>query len=56
MKVTELQAYKRLVEMFEQKGYSRGVKDDMPIYVWDDMKNIPANITPGHYVYALNYK
>ena len=26
MKITELPAYKRLKEMFEQKGYSQGVK------------------------------
>ena len=30
MKITELQAYKRIEEMFEKKGYSRWIKDDMP--------------------------
>lgn len=55
MKITELQAYKRLEEMFEQKGYSRGVKDDMPIYCWDNFPCIPKNLTPGHYVYANSY-
>ena len=55
MKITELQAYKRLEEMFKQKGYSEGVKDDMPIYCWDNINNIPNNLTPGHYVYAISY-
>lgn len=55
MKITELQAYKRLEEMFKQKGYSLGTKDDMPIYCWDDVQYIPANLTPGHYVYANSY-
>lgn len=52
MKITELQAYKRIEEMFEKKGYSRGIKDDMPIYCWDNFPCIPENLTPGHYVYA----
>ena len=55
MKITELQAYKRLEEMFEQKGYSRGIKDDMPIYCWDNFPCIPEKLTPGHYVYANSY-
>lgn len=55
MKITELQAYKRLEEMFEQKGYSQGIKDDMPIYCWDNVQCIPDNLTPGHYVYANSY-
>lgn len=55
MKITELQAYKRLEEMFEQKGYSRGVKDDMPIYCWDNVHCIPENLTPGHYVDGYKY-
>lgn len=56
MKITELLAYKRLEEMFIQKGYSQGVKDDMPIYCWDDVQHIPANLTSGHYVYAYKYE
>lgn len=55
MKITELPAYKRLKEMFKQKGYSQGVKDTMPIYSWDDVQCIPDNLTPGHYVYANDY-
>lgn len=55
MKITELQAYKRLEEMFKQKGYSQGIRDDMPIYSWDDIQFIPDNLTPGHYVYANSY-
>ena len=55
MKITELPAYKRLKEMFEQKGYSQGVKDTMPIYSWDDVQCIPDNLTPCHYVYANSY-
>ncbi len=55
MKITELQAYKRLEKMFEQKGYSQGIKDDMPIYCWDNIQSIPANLTSGHYVYANSY-
>ena len=56
MKITDLPAYKRLEEMFEQKGYSRGTKDDMPIYCWDNVHCVPENLTPGHYVYAHNYE
>ncbi len=55
MKITGLQAYKRLEEMFAQKGYSQGIKDDMPIYCWDNVQCIPDNLTPGHYVYANSY-
>ena len=55
MKIKELPAYKRLKEMFEQKGYSQGVKDTMPIYSCDDVQCIPDNLTPGHYVYANSY-
>ena len=55
MKITELQAYKRLEKMFKKKGYSRGVKDDMPIYCWDNVHCIPENLKPGHYVYANSY-
>ena len=55
MKITELQAYKRLEEMFKSKGYSQGIKDDMPIYCWDNVQCIPDNLTPGHYVYANSY-
>lgn len=55
MKITELQAYKRLEEMFEQKGYSQGIKDNMPIYCWDNVQCIPDNLTPGHYVDAYRY-
>lgn len=43
------------MEMFRQKGYSQGIPDDMPIYCWDDVQIIPANLTPGHYVYANSY-
>ena len=55
MEITELEAYKRLKEMFEQKGYSRGIEDNMPIYCWDNFPCIPENLTPGHYVYAISY-
>ncbi len=55
MEITELPAYQRLEEMFEQKGYSLGIEDNMPIYSWDDVHRIPANLTPGHYVYARSY-
>jgi len=53
MKITELPAYKRLEESFERKGYSQGIEDNMPIYRWDNVKRIPANLTSGHYVYAI---
>ncbi len=53
--ITELPAYKKMEEVFIEKGYTRGVKDKMPIYCWDDVRRIPANLTPGHYVYALSY-
>jgi len=55
MKITDLQAYKRLEEMFKQKGYSQGIKDDIPIYSWDNVECIPDNLTPGHYVGAIKY-
>lgn len=55
MKITELQAYKRLEEMFEKKGYSQGIKDDMQIYCWDDVRGIPDNLTPNYYVCAHDY-
>ncbi len=55
MKITELPAYERFEEMFEQKGYSQGIEDDMPIYCWDDIHHIPENLTPGHYVNACSY-
>lgn len=55
MKITELQAYKKLEEMFKEKGYSQGIKDDMPIYCWDNVESIPDHLTPGHYVYANSY-
>lgn len=56
MKITELPAYKRLEEMFKQKGYSRGIKDDMPIYCWDNFPCIPEKLTSGHYVYVKRYE
>lgn len=55
MKITDLDAYKKLEEMFEAKGYSQGVEDEMPIYCWDNVRVIPKNLTPGHYVYANSY-
>jgi len=55
MKITELAAYKQLEENFKQKGYTQGKKDDMPIYYWGNTRCIPSHLTPGHYVYALNY-
>lgn len=55
MKITELQAYHRLEEMFNQKGYSQGIQDSMPIYFWNDVQGIPSNLTPGHYVSAYKY-
>lgn len=56
MQITELQAYKRLEEMFERKGYSQGIKDDMPIYYWGNVECIPFNLTPDHYVYANSHR
>lgn len=55
MKITELQAYKRLENLFKQKGYSQGIEDKMPIYCWDNVDCLPKNLTPGHYVYAHSY-
>ncbi len=55
MKITDLAAYNRLREWFETQGYTEGVKDDMPIYCWDNVSYTPAGITPGHYVYAIEY-
>lgn len=55
MKITELQAYKKLEKMFNQKGYSLGIKDNMPIYHWNNDYYIPDNLTPGYYVDAIQY-
>lgn len=55
MEITKLQAYQKLEKLFNQKGYSRGIKDDMPIFCWDNIQCIPANLTPGHYVYANDH-
>ena len=56
MKITELPAYKRLEEIFDKKGYTRGIKDDMPIYSWDNFPSAPKReLTPGHYVSASSY-
>ncbi|MBR6613695.1 MAG: hypothetical protein IKK84_02900 [Clostridia bacterium] len=55
MKITDLAAYNRLREWFEKQGYTEGVKDDMPIYCWDNVSYTPSGITPGHYVYAIEY-
>lgn len=52
MEITELNAYKRLEEMFEEKEYSLGKCDCMPIYEW---RGNTENLTPGHYVNAINY-
>ena len=54
MKITDLQAYKDLEKIFWKKGYLRGVKDEMPIYYWEDTDKIPDSITPGHYVSAIS--
>lgn len=55
MKITDLPAYKRLEDMFQRKGYSLGVKDEMPIYYWKDISRLPRFLTPGHYVSAHQY-
>lgn len=55
MKITELSAYKRLEEMFKQKGYSLGKEDDMPICSWNDVSRVPTTLTPGHFAYAIEY-
>lgn len=55
MEIKDLPAYKRLEKMFLDKGYSRGIKGDMPIYSWDNVKYAPEDLTPGHYVYARMY-
>ena len=52
MKITELEAYKRLKKTFEEKGYTKGKKDNTPIYVWDNLYCIPMNLTVGHFIYA----
>ena len=53
MRITDLQAYRSLHEWFYEKEYEEGKKDDMPIYCWDDVRIIPENLTPGHFVDAL---
>lgn len=53
--ITELPAYRKLKKMFEEKGYTKGIKDEMPIYCWDDLRTISDKLTPGHFVYALEH-
>ena len=55
MRITELQAYKRLVADFTRKGYTQGTKDKTPIYCWDGDRFISNQLTPGHFVYAFEY-
>ena len=55
MKITEMQAYKRLEESFKEKGYSQGKKDNMRTYFLENAKCSPDNLTPGHYVDAVKY-
>lgn len=55
MKITELPAYRKLEEMFEKKGYSQGIEDNMSIHRWNNVRCVPANLTPGHYVHAISY-
>lgn len=55
MEITELQEYKKLEEVFYEKGYSQGIKDEMPIYSWKDDRRTNTNLTPGHFVNASAY-
>ena len=55
MKITELSAYNALEEMFIQKGYSQGIKNDMPSHCWDNDDCPQSKLTPSHYVYAIKY-
>lgn len=55
MEITELQEYKKLEEIFEEKGYSLGNKNKMPIYSWKDDRRTHTDLTPGHFVDAIAY-
>lgn len=55
MKITELQAYIRLEEMFEKKGYLRGIKYNTPIYCLENVNYNPEDLTLGHYIYGIYY-
>ncbi len=55
MKITELQVYERLEKLFEDKGYSLGVENKVPIYSWENVCHIPYNLSVGHYIYAHSY-
>lgn len=56
MKITELPAYIRLRKLFEQKGYTEGVKDNMPIYCMEHGWNSHlTELTTGHYVYGVEH-
>lgn len=53
MKTTQLQAYKTLKEMFNQKGYSYGKKYDMPT-LYRDLESNSEELKP--YYYALHIR
>lgn len=55
MKITELQAYKRLTETFKEKGYSEGIEDKTPCYSWENRNRFGSELKPGHYVDAIGY-
>lgn len=53
MKISDLQAYQRIAEKFQSGEFQDGNVINLPIYSFHSEH--VENITPGHYVDALNY-
>lgn len=53
MKISDLPAYKRIEEKFLDGTFTDGNKINLPIYSFQTIHS--RNLTPGHFVDALNY-
>lgn len=54
MRITDLAAYKRIYARFESGEFQLGKVNKLPIYSYQ--KELKGNLTPGHYVDAINYR
>lgn len=52
MKITDLPSYKRISMKFEEGEFRFGKVSELPIYIYQKGQK---DMTPGHYVYAMNY-
>jgi len=53
MKITDLPAYRRINEKFENGEFHKGTKSALRIYSYENGER--GNLTPGHYVDAISY-